>query len=893
MAQAVLETGARRGALRLALLLCLLPATALAEATVEMRASALRLTMDDEVALTVRASGTYDELTAPTSDGFDFRQQGHQTQVSIVGQQMERIESFTFVGTPRRPGKYRVSGIEASADGRVVAQAQPLQIEVIGDQPSTGPAQPAAAASNLQRFAGRPYFVRPALSVESPFIGQPFVLTWELYWTRMMRLQGIREVGSPKYGTFDSEDLLRKGQPQQEMVQLGGQPYVRQMTHQALLSASREGKQRIESPSYRVEAGDVFETRAAHVGGEAIELDVRPVPMAGRPAEYRDANVGKLKLSGHLSRAGQPNAGALQAATGERLLLTYTVEGEGNLLGLTALRPPEVPGMSVEELPGRADEGVRRSIGGIEGKRTWQYVVSFANPGHTIVPVLRWAAFDPYDERFTTSEAGPFVVDVTGPAAAGGAVMPPAAVESSAPPATAATGSSAATPPAHASASSLLRPIAASAELAQQDQSLWYTSRVFWWLALSPWLGALALWASRLLEGRRARGQPARRRAAALGEAKAALERGAAQEPGAGYAAVRAAVATYIAGAFDVQITGLTEHALAEQLKIAGVDAAAVEQLAVELAHCDYARFAPGGDRAADLAQTAARVSALLERVDARALSAGSPRSAAGVAFVLAVLAAGAFAHPAGATTLDETFAKANRHYVAGEYKEAQEGYEALLRHDLRSAAVHFNLANALVKHKQLGRAVGHYKRALRLEPSAALRADILYNIGAVRNDLADQARRRHATLHVFDESPELDVALARAAPRTLLAILGLLGGFGVLALLFLRSRQKHGQHATGEVTFWSGMALCLALHLGSLGWLWHAQHVDAAVSEAVIIEEDASLSACQGVGETMGLPEGLEVRKLGELPDGRVAIRLPNGREGCVAATALYAEGP
>ena len=131
------------------------------------------------------------------------------------------------------------------------------------------------------------------------------------------------------------------------------------------------------------------------------------------------------------------------------------------------------------------------------------------------------------------------------------------------------------------------------------------------------------------------------------------------------------------------------------------------------------------------------------------------------------------------------------------------------------------------------------------------------------------------------------------AAPRTWLALLGLLGGFGALTLLFLRIRQKNSHRASGEATFWSGLALCLALHFGCLGWLWHAQRVDAAVSEAVIVEEDASLSACQGVGETMGLPEGLEVRKIAELPDGRVAIRLPNGREGCVAATALYAEAP
>ncbi len=861
--------------------LCLLPAAALATATVKVQASPTRLTLEEELQVNVQASGTYDELTAPTSDGFDFRQTSHQTQVSIVGRQMERVESFVFTGTPRRVGMHVISPVEVLADGRVVARSQPLRIEVAGEQAASGPAQSVEVASNLQRFAGKPFFVRPALSVASPFVGQPFVLTWELYWTRMMRVQGIRETGAPKWGTFDNEDLLKKGQPQQEMVQFGGNPYIRQITHQVLLSASAEGKQRIDGPSYRIDAGDVFEMRQVRVGGEPIELNVRPVPQAGRLPGYVDGNVGKLKLTGRLTLAGQAPTGKLRVGTGERLLLEYTVEGEGNLLNLKAVKPPAVAGMAVEELPNRAEEGVRQTLAGIEGKRTWQYVVSFAAPGSVTVPAVAWAAFDPYEERFTSSEAGPFEVAVTGaalaPATAGQAPTAETAAATGAP---------------QVSAASVLRPLAATAELARADGKAWVQSRGFWWLALSPWLGALALLGLRMSARRRARGQPQRLRAAALGDALRGLEQAAALGPSEGYAALRSAVAAYLQRAFDLQSTGLTEHVLAEHLRAAGVDVTAVDQLTVELAHCDYARFAPGGDRETDLAQTATRLATVLERIDARALSAPSvPRAGMAALLLATALLAGLAGRPAQAATLDETFAAANRDYVAGRFKQALEGYESLLRHDLRSAAVQYNLANTLVKDKQLGRAIGHFKRALALDPNPALRGDIQANMAAVRAELSDQARRKHATLHVFDESPELDVALARAAPTTLLALLALLGGFGALVLLGVRFWHKTG--AANHVALWSGVALCVGLHLVSLAWLWHAQRIETGVQQAVIVEEDAALTACQGVSETMGLPEGLEVRKIAELPDGRIEVRLPNGREGCVAPSALYAETP
>jgi len=341
-----------------------------------------------------------------------------------------------------------------------------------------------------------------------------------------------------------------------------------------------------------------------------------------------------------------------------------------------------------------------------------------------------------------------------------------------------------------------------------------------------------------------------------------------------------------------MQSLGLTEHLLAEQLRAVGVDAAAIAQLSVELAHCDYARFAPGGDRATDLAQTAGRIVGVLERIDARALHPHTGTHAGGAALLLAVaLLFSAIGRPVLAATLDETFAHANREYVSGHYAQARQGYEALLRHDLRSAAVQYNLANALVKDGQLGRAVGHYKRALAWSPGPALRADIVANMAAVRAELGDRARRKHATLHVFDESPELDVALARAAPLTLLALLGLLGGFGALILAAVRIWHRSG--AANHVALWSGVALCVCLHVVSLAWLWHARRIEASVHQAVIVEEDAALTACQGVSETIGLPEGLEVRKLSELPDGRVEVRLPNGREGCVAPAALYTETP
>ncbi len=862
------------------------------QTTVVLEAQATRLSVDDELQVRLRASGEYDEVTDLQSEGFDFRQSGHQTSVNLIGSQMTRTESWLFVGTPRRPGKYTIGPVVLRLDGQTAASSNALQIEVVGNDPAAAPGQTPQQATDIHTYAGQPVFVRPQLSTHSPYVGQPFVLTYELYWTRSMNIRNIRLVTAPKWGDLDVEDLLPKEHSEQT-VSVEGRVYQRSMTQQVLLTSPSAGKVRVEGPGFRVELADLFDSKVRKVASPVLDIEVRPVPSAGRPKSYIDGNVGRLTLTGSLTRPDSGGTGGTvavqgEAQTGERLQLEYVVSGDGNLLGLLPIVPPGVPGMHAETLQGRPDAGVQRTASGTEGKRTWQAVVSFARPGRYLIPALEWTAFDPFAEKFVTSSAGAFEVNVQGPVQEADLATPTAEDGS------VAAGS--ATKPLVVAASARLRPIAATARLATTPRRSWVHGPLLAWLVALPWLGGLLLAAWVALQRRTTRAAPQRQRQQALKRAQDQLEASRSLGPDRGYAALRDAVATYLQTVAGLHPTGLTEHALADWLRTEGAEAAAVDQLMVELQHCDFARFAPGGDRAIDLEQTARRISEVLARLDPGLLAPRRPGSAPGVGAFLLGAALLLLPGQTQAATLDETFAAANRAYVAGQYEQAQKGYQALLEHDVPAPAIHYNLGNTLVQQKELGRAIGHYEQALRgLQagnlfegPDDPLRADVVHNLGLVRAELADRARKNHATLHVFDEAPELDVVLARAAPEPLLGALALLGGFGALALIALRVLRKRPGEAT---TLWTGVALCLVLHVASLAWLWQAGRVRANVVQAVVVQEDATLAPCVGGGETMGLPEGLLVRRLAELPDGRMEVRLPNGREGCLPALALYVE--
>ncbi len=863
----------------MALLLTALPTAAWAAARVTLEVNSATLTMEDELRITVRASGSFDEVTEPALEGWDVRRTGQQQQLSVIGGSMQRTETLMYLATPSRPGKFKFGPVLLLDGSDVVAKSDAVAVEVVAPQVAEV-VLPPERATDLNSYIGTPFFVHPTLSTNQPYVGQPFVVSYALYWSRQRSVAGIRPLADPKYGKLEPESLHDDAMARAETIMLAGQPYQRQTTHRDLLVAAVPGPLRLEGPRYRIETLDA---RAPKINAPIIELQVRPVPTAGRPVGFVDGNVGRLHMAATLQSSdskGAQRAGTLDVQTGERLLLTVTVSGDGNLLGLRPLVLPQLDGMTAEIVTKRDDEGVSHDANGLRGMRTWQWMLSFDRPGHVQLPAIAWASFDPFQERFDAQTVGPFELEVHG--------QPMAIAATAGSDEDASTGS---LPAVHAKDG--LRANAAEAKLAAGDRQPWTQSRPFRWLLALPWLiigASLVVWAVRR---RKAREAPERQRRAALPEAQAQLRITASAEPGQGYAQARHIVAEYLRKVAQLEIGGLTEPSVVDELQRRGVTQEVARQLAADLQHCDFGRFAPAGDRQSDLSQTTERLIQHLANTDSALLRLPyvTPTK---VAALLLALTATALAPGIGhAATLDATFVAGNQAYAHHDYAQAKERYGSLLAHGLPAAAVHYNLGNTLVQLGELGRAVAQYQVALQLQPDATLKLDIQHNLQATRAELTDRARRHHTTLHVFDESASLDVMFAQSTPRTLLGVVALLAG--LLGAGLLASRLL-GRRLPGQANAWRvAIVALLAVHLVALTMLLWADEERAALVQAVVIEEDAQLVACQGQSDAddLGLPEGLEVRKLAEMADGRVEVRLPNGRQGCLPAAALEVEAP
>ncbi len=164
----------------LALGALLTPLTAWAEAQVQLQVSANRLGLEEQLRVVVSATGDFDAMTELASPGFEFTRAGTQTQVSIINGAMQRIESYTFLGAPLKAGKFSIGPVELLNGSQVVARSGAVEVEVVGDQDAAAPAVSPIAAGDLSQYLGKPFFVRPALSVAEPYVGQAVVVTFEL-----------------------------------------------------------------------------------------------------------------------------------------------------------------------------------------------------------------------------------------------------------------------------------------------------------------------------------------------------------------------------------------------------------------------------------------------------------------------------------------------------------------------------------------------------------------------------------------------------------------------------------------------------------------------------------------------------------------------------------------
>jgi BatD DUF11 like domain len=402
------------------------------DAALKVEVDARKIGLDDQMDLTITIEGpslnSLEDVQKPALQ--NLRIAGGpsvSTQVSIVNGAMSQARVYRYVLRPTAVGAAEIGPVHARfSTGEKTSS--PIAIEVVPGsirpkerRPSLPtPFGPAGEDPFESFFGGRRPRREPKLLVEARpsrttlHVGEPLLLSYQLL--TQTSVSDLRFLESPQYPGFWSEDVPKgKDPPGGQLVTVDGEEYQRFTFLQKLLYPTRAGRLLLPAVKLRIgipRQGFFDDGIEADRATKPFTVDVQAIPEE----QGFSGAVGKFKATTGLDR----NAVTL----GEAVTLRFRVEGGGNLKWID--RGPEVTVPGAKVYPPQVKSELKADASGINGAKTWEFVVVPETGGTLEVPALPFAFFDPEAGRIVRSQTSPLTLSVQGPAATalGGAPAP-------------------------------------------------------------------------------------------------------------------------------------------------------------------------------------------------------------------------------------------------------------------------------------------------------------------------------------------------------------------------------------------------------------------------------------------------------------------------------------
>jgi hypothetical protein len=375
-----------------------------------------------EYRVTVSAAGVSEigEPRLPLPPGLTLFGRSRSSEVSVAGGRVERRTTFSLVYRPFRTGAVRVgpASVEVGDTRHVVPsltlvvtdpRPRPLPPAAAGapdadaeaDEESAPPAPgepvPGEGSSTLP-----PVFVTNRLDRDEVYVGEQAVLTFAFYQSPRAMVLDQPNYASARTPGFWTQDFNREPAISRELV--GGEPYTVQRFHYALFALT-PGEKRIDPATLTLTLRNPFSFldrgRTRTLSGDTLRLRVKPLPAAGRPADFAGA-VGSWSLAAEV----EPR----RVERGGPVTLTVTVSGRGNVATLGPPRVPAPAGVKVFDPEVTTALEPRGLLFG--GRKTFRYLLVPDRAGRLELGDVGLPYFDPRagDYRLAEAPLGALVV---------------------------------------------------------------------------------------------------------------------------------------------------------------------------------------------------------------------------------------------------------------------------------------------------------------------------------------------------------------------------------------------------------------------------------------------------------------------------------------------------
>lgn len=702
------------------LALTLLPAFAWAQSSIKVQGQNI-VALDEQFTLTFVIESDKDDSRPSDfnwSPGDDFQLVwGPQTGYSSSSYSRNGVSTttvqftYSYILIARREGKFQLPAATATVGGNKIS-SNPYSIEVVkggaataGGASAKGSNQGASSKSRSADISADDLFMRLALSKSTAVIGEPVTAVLKIY--QKVDIAGFEDVRFPTFSGFWSQTLEQPTNIEFKREVVGGKIYNSAVLRSWVLVPQQAGELTIDASEITClvnitvpgRANSIFDgffddnirTIRKRVSTPAVKFNVQRLP-AGAPESF-GGGVGQFVMTAKLSR---DSLAAHEAAS-----LTVTISGEGNVSLLEAPKinfPPDFEVYDVKPVE-------KTTKGGTYGVKSFEYPFIPRSRGNFTLEPIEWSYYDSKTHKYVTLTTPEMSIPVSGEAAVSSGSQ--------------ATGLRLPERSGVRNLSEDIRFIRTGAASLSKGTPMLVGRAVYPVLLLIMALGAAGYYLYRLRSARRKADVVGSRK---RGATKMALKRLSASKgnldknlDGAFYEELHRALLGYISDKFNMPQEDLDKDNIVAKLQERGVSEDLSKQFTDLVDACEFARYSPAAGEGALRAHYDDAVK-VISAIDSTMKSRSSAASKAVLSIaVLAMMAPGAMA---SAEASDSLWAAGVQAYSDGQFQVAVEKWQVLEDDGYISSVLSYNLGNAYFKTGDNARAILHYERALKIDPS-------------------------------------------------------------------------------------------------------------------------------------------------------------------------------
>lgn len=340
-----------------------------------------------------------DAVDIPAVDGLQIQYQGQSSETRIVNMQSSSKVVHTYVVTPSKIGDYTIGPVTCKYKGGEKEVTAQLRVIKPKDDPE---------AQQLSEIM----FSRISADRETLHVQEPFGLELKVYIRDGVQIDGNFSIrgGLPESGMDGELEWNIANRTREELNGSIFNVYTLRTTAKTLTAGNFTFQPQVQLnvviPSQRRRSfgfddpffGDLFgrqETRPFVLDCNPLEIEVKPVPTAGRPDSFT-GGVGVFDFD--------VSVGPAQVKAGEPVTVKMRISGTGNLSQITPPALEENHDFKLYEartVPSQNPNEVR-----------FEQVVIPKSESVTNLPSIAFSYFDTRTADFRTIRRGPFPVQV-------------------------------------------------------------------------------------------------------------------------------------------------------------------------------------------------------------------------------------------------------------------------------------------------------------------------------------------------------------------------------------------------------------------------------------------------------------------------------------------------